>query len=165
MNNASVVQVNTSPGGMPKLPVAAARLTPLGLDGDGHRNPAVHGGPRQAVLIITSEGLEELKQSGFELGYGALGENLTTTGLDRRTVRIGQRYRVGDAVIEITKVRAPCANLNPYGASIHKAIYDGEVKAGNFASPRWGLSGFYASVVQPGTVRPGAPLVLLEEAV
>lgn len=137
-------------------------VTPLGITGDRHANPQVHGGPRQAILLITSEGIEELKEQDFPLYYGALGENLTTRGLNRRSVRIGQRYRIGEILVEITKVRAPCETLNAY-PGIQRAIYDQEVKAGNPASPLWGLSGFYASVLRAGTIHPGDSIQLLDE--
>jgi MOSC domain-containing protein YiiM len=162
--SATILQVNVSPGGVPKRPVAEGVVTPLGLAGDLHAHPQIHGGPRQALLLITAEGIDELKELGFPLYYGALGENLTTRGLDRRTLRAGQRYRAGEAVIELTKVRAPCETLNVYGPAIQKAVYDREIKAGDVTSPRWGLSGFYASVVQPGVIRPGDPVVLLDQA-
>src|SRR5262245_60796527 len=110
----SILQISVSPGGIPKRSIPEGFLTPLGIQGDDHRNPQVHGGPRQAVLLITSEGIEELKQQGFALYFGALGENLTSFGLDRRSVRIGQQYRIGETLVEITKLRAPCANLNVY---------------------------------------------------
>ncbi len=160
----SVHHVKVSVGGIHKRAISEGRVTSLGIEGDGHAHPQVHGGPRKAVLLITSEGIDELKQQGFPLYHGALGENLTTTGLDRRTFRIGQRYRVGEVLLEITKVREPCETLNVYGPGIHKAIYDAEMKAGNVSSPRWGLSGFYASVLRPGTVRAGDPIVLLDES-
>jgi MOSC domain-containing protein YiiM len=161
-----VVQLSVSKGGIPKLPIQQSQVTTYGLREDRHAHPAIHGGPRQAILLITSEGLEELKQLGYPLFHGALGENLTTQGWGRRGVRIGQRYRVGpDVVIEITKVRGPCETLNIYGAGIQKALYDAEVKAGNSKSSKWGLSGFYAAVVQTGTIREGDPLILLDEAV
>jgi MOSC domain-containing protein YiiM len=162
---ASVLQINVSSGGVPKRPTLFGEITPNGVAGDRHAHPGIHGGPRQAVLLITSEGIEELKNDGFPLYPGALGENITTQGLDRRIVRIGQRYRLGQVIIEITKVRQPCEQLSPYGEGIQKAVYDPDVKAGNTASPRWGLSGFYASVVQAGTLRPGDKITLLEEAV
>jgi MOSC domain-containing protein YiiM len=163
VHSASVLQINVSPGGIPKRPIPDGVVTPLGITGDGHAHPQVHGGPRKAILLITSEGIGELKEQGFQLYHGALGENLTTGGLNRRSVRVGQRYRIGDILVEITKVRAPCETLNVY-PGIQKAIYDQEVKAGNPASPLWGLSGFYASVLQVGTIRPGDPIQLVDEA-
>jgi MOSC domain-containing protein YiiM len=162
VSSASVLQINVSPGGVPKRPIPAGVVTPLGITGDGHAHPQIHGGPRKAILLITSEGLDELKEQGFAVYHGALGENLTIGGLDRRSVRIGQRYRIGDILIEITKVRAPCETLNAY-PGIQKAIYDPDVKAGNPASPLWGLSGFYASVLREGRIQPGAPIQLLDE--
>jgi MOSC domain-containing protein YiiM len=158
-----VEQINISFGGVPKQPIATGIVTSLGIAGDGHAHPQIHGGPRKALLLITSEVLDELKQQGFPLYHGALGENLTITGLDRRNFRVGQRYRVGEVVIEITKLRSPCDTLSVYGPGIQSAVYDAEVKAGNAASPVWGLGGFYASVLRPGTIRPGDPIVLLDE--
>jgi len=105
------------------------------------------------VLLITAEAIAELAAHGFPVYYGALGENLTTRGIDRRLLRTGQRFRAGSALIELTKVRGPCATLDIYGPAIQRAIYDAQVDAGDFGSPRWALSGFYAAVVQPGVVR------------
>jgi len=147
---------------VPKHAIPNGIVTPLGIAGDGHAHPEVHGGPRKALLLITSEGIDELKEQGFRLYSGALGENLTTRGLNRRSVRVGQRYRIGEILVEITKVRSPCETLNAY-PGIQKAIYDQEVKDGNPASPLWGLSGFYASVLQTGTIHPGDPIQLLDE--
>lgn len=163
MSFASVLQINVSQGGVPKRPIPAGVVTSLGIAGDGHAHPQIHGGPRQAILIITSEGIDELTGQGFPLYHGALGENLTTRGLDRRRVRIGQRYRIGQVLLEITKLRSPCDTLSPYGLGIQNAVYDQEVKAGNPASPRWGLSGFYASVLRAGTIHPGDPIQLVDE--
>jgi MOSC domain-containing protein YiiM len=150
----TILQVNVGPGGIPKLAIPSGELTAAGILGDAWRYP-FHGGPRQAVLLITIEGIEELVAQGFPLYAGALGENLTTRGLDRRALRLGQRLQVGGAAIELTKMRIPCATLNPYGTGIQAAMYDARVKDGDAESPRWGLSGFYASIVEPGTVRPG----------
>lgn len=161
---ASVIQVSVSNGGVPKYPIASGHVTPLGIAGDRQAHPGIHGGPRQAVLLITAEGIDELKSRGFPLYPGALGENITTQGLDRRNVRLGQRYRIGETIIEITKMRQPCDQLSPYGDGIQAAVFDNSIKAGNTESPRWGLGGFYARVVQPGTIYPGDAIFLLEEA-
>jgi MOSC domain-containing protein YiiM len=160
----SILQINVSHGGVPKRAIAEADVTPLGIAGDLHAHPEIHGGPQRALLLITAEGIDELVACGFPLSYGALGENLTTQGIDRRTLRAGQRYRVGQAVIELTRPRGPCATLNAY-PGIQNAIYDVAVKAGDPSSLLWGLSGFYASVVQPGTIRTGDPIRLLDQAV
>ena len=151
----SIVQINISPGGLPKRPIEAGMITPLGLAGDSHAHPQIHGGPNQAVLLIAAETVDALRRLGYPVFYGALGENLTTQGLDPRQLRIGMQLRAGAALIEITKPRGPCASLDVYGPSIKQEIYDLQVNARDWSSPRWGMSGFYARVIQPGAVRAG----------
>ena len=148
-----IVQINISRGGVPKRPIPEGAITPLGLEGDSCAHPEIHGGTRQAVLLIAAETVDELIARGYPLYYGALGENLTTRGLDRRQLRIGQTLRAGGALLQITKVRAPCSTLDVLGPTIKQEIYDTKVKAGDHTSPRWGMSGFYASVIEPGPVR------------
>ena len=160
-----VLQVNVSPGGIPKQPIPEGEITTLGVEGDAHAHPEVHGGPEQAVLIVCQEGLDELIAAGFPLFPGALGENLTVQGLDRTQLRSGQRFRAGDAILELTRLRQPCKTLHVYGDDIAKAVFDRQAKDGDYTSPRWGLAGFYASVVRPGRVSPGAPIALLEQKV
>jgi len=157
----TILQVSISQGGVPKHAIPAGTLSLAGLEGDRQAHPDIHGGSRQAVLLITAEGIEELAAHGYPLTYGSLGENLTTRGIDRRDFRTGQRWQIGfEAVIEITKRRAPCQALNVYGPGIQPAISDALAGNGDPASPKWGLSGFYASVVQSGVIRPGDEIVL-----
>ena len=161
----SIVQINISPGGVPKRPIAEADVTPEGIRGDSWAHPQIHGGPNQALLLITSEGIGQLIAQGYPVYPGALGENLTTLGLDRRQMRIGQRYRVGDVMLELTKMRAPCATLDVYGPSIKNAVFDAQVKAGDASSPRWGLAGFYARVLRSGLIRPKDIIGLIDQVV
>jgi MOSC domain-containing protein YiiM len=149
-----IVQVSTSLGGLPKRAIPGGLVTPLGLEGDLHAHPDIHGGPRKAILLASAETIEELTARGYPLFYGALGENLTTRGIDVRQIRIGDRLRAGGALLEITQPRGPCSALDAYGASIKAEIYDARVKALDPASPRWGMSGWYAAVIEPGAVRP-----------
>src|SRR5919198_32348 len=149
----TIIQINTSRGGLPKRPVPEAIATPLGLEGDSCAHPQIHGGPKQAVLLITAETIEELARRGYPVYPGALGENLTTRGLDRRQLRYGQRLRAGAALLEITKRRGPCDTLDVYGPAIKHEIFDKRVNAGDPTSPRWGMSGFYCAVIEPGPIR------------
>src|SRR4051794_21208615 len=162
---ATVVQIHTSRGGLPKYPIPEAQVRRLGIEGDEVAHPQFHGGPNQALLLITEEGLEELKAKGYPVFPGAMGENITTRGLDRRQMRLGQRYRIGQIVVELTKIRVPCAALNIYGPAIKTDIYDSRVKAGDPETPVWGLSGFYASVSEGGSIRERDIITLLDLAV
>ena len=157
-----IEQINISGGGVPKRAILHAVVNKLGVEGDTQAHPQYHGGPRQALLLVTAEGLDELKTAGFRVYPGALGENLTIRGLDRRQMRIGQQYRAGGVLLELTKMRQPCSALDPYGGGIQKAIFDANVKRGDFTSPLWGLSGFYASVIEPGEITPGDIIALVD---
>lgn len=160
-----ITQVSTSRGGVPKYAIREAMATPLGLEGDGHAHPQYHGGPLQALLIISGSDLDALKAEGWPVFPGALGENLTIADIDFRQIRIGQRFRAGEAILEITKVRQPCATLDVYGPGIQQTVYDRAVKAGDTQSPKWGLAGFYAAVTQPGLIRANDIISLLDHAV
>jgi MOSC domain-containing protein YiiM len=158
-----ILQIGISRGGVPKRPVAEAVLTPLGLEGDAHAHPEIHGGSQRAVLLMAAETIDELAARGYPVSYGAMGENLTTRGLDRRMLRSGQRFRAGTALIELTRIRVPCSTQDIYGPQIQSEIYDEQVKAGDTSSPRWAMSGFYAAVVRPGVVRAGDEITLESE--
>jgi len=164
-----IIQLNVSKGGLPKFPVPSAYATPLGLEGDAHRNPLVHGGPQKALLLISSEDIATLCAAGFPVFSGALGENLTIEGLPFRDLRPGMRFRAGEAVIVLTRPRSPCANLDVYNSPelgrIQEAVYDTQVKAGDTSSPRWGVAGFYALVERPGLILSGDIINLLDQAV
>ncbi|HXJ40074.1 MAG TPA: MOSC domain-containing protein [Bryobacteraceae bacterium] len=160
-----LTHINRSNGGLPKLVVSApVVLTPEGLEGDRHRNLKYHGGPDKAVLMLAAEHLEYLKQKGFAVFPGALGENLTVSGLDPARWRSGQRYRLGDdPIIELTTLRVPCLNLDVYDPAIKTELYDAACKAGNPDSPNWARGGFYARVIRAGLLVPGAPVTLESE--
>lgn len=150
-----IVQVSISPGGVPKTAIDEGRLTAGGFEGDSWRHPQSHGGPLKAVLMMSLEVIDALKSRGYPVFPGATGENLTTEGLVYAELREGSRLRAGKALLEITRVRKPCATLDVYGASIKAEIYDSRVQTGDFTSPIWGWSGFYTKVLEPGIIRPG----------
>jgi MOSC domain-containing protein YiiM len=166
----TILSINLSKGGVPKLPVSSARAVTLGLEGDDHAHPRFHGGPLKALLLIAQEDLDLLRALGFEVSPGALGENLTIQGLDFRQLRPGMRFRAGEAAISLTTLRVPCSALDRYNngavaCRIQDAVYDSEVKAGHPSTPRWGLGGFYAAVEHPGLIRQGDIIKLLDQSV
>src|SRR5215471_6920062 len=156
-----VVQVSVSAGGLPNHPIGRGDITLRGIAGDLWRHPQFHGIPKRAILLIASEGLDEIKAMGFPVYPGALGENLTTLGLDRRALRIGQRFRCGSATIQLTELRVPCSTLSVYGKEIQKSIFDARAMQCDPSSEVWALSGFYASVIEGGTVAAGDAIALV----
>jgi MOSC domain-containing protein YiiM len=155
-------QINRSPGGLPKRAIQGpVMLSEASVEGDSWRSPLIHGGPEKAVLMASAEFVDTLAARGFPVFYGALGENLTVSGLDPHMWRTGQRYRVGpDAVIEFTTLRTPCLNLDIYGPQIKSELYDQRCHAGDITSPRWAHGGFYARVIRPGMIQAGDAVVL-----
>jgi len=158
---ASIVQVNTSRGGLPKRAVPGGFISEMGLEGDEHAHAGIHGGPQRAILLASAEIIDDLAGRGYPLFYGALGENLTMLGISIRRLRIGDRLAAGDALLEITQPRGPCSAIQVYGESLKDQIYDARVKALDSNSPRWGMSGFYARVLEPGYVRANDSIRLL----
>jgi MOSC domain-containing protein YiiM len=157
----AVLQVSVSTGGVPKHAIGWGDVSIGGIAGDGWNHPQFHGISKRAILLITAEGLDEIKSMGFPVYPGALGENFTTRGLDRRALRIGQRFRCGTATIQLTELRLPCDTLSVYGKGIQAVIYDARSMKADPSSDVWGLSGFYAAVKEPGISRPGDSITLL----
>jgi len=155
----SILQINVSRGGLPKRPVPEAQLTPAGLTGDSVAHPQVHGGLRKAVLIVSAESIDDLIAHGYPLFYGALGENLTTRGLDRRRMRSGQRYRAGGALLELTTLRIPCSALDVYSPDLKRELYERDMQPDH---PAWARGGFYAAVIEPGQVRTNDIILLVD---
>jgi len=161
----TIIQVNTSQGGLPKRAVEGGFISEEGLEGDFHAHAGIHGGPRKAVLVVAAEVIDDLTARGYPLFYGALGENLTTLGLPLAQLRIGDRLAAGGALLEITQPRGPCSALHVYGESLKDEIYDARVQALDPESPRWGMSGFYARVLEPGYVQTDDPVRLLSASI
>lgn len=81
----------------------------LGLDGDEQADTANHGGLHQAVHAYAREDLDWWAvQLGYDLRDGGFGENLTTSGVDTNGAVMGERWRIGTAVLEVTDARIPC---------------------------------------------------------
>src|SRR3954464_11521533 len=90
-------------------PVAARGVN---LEGDDQADRAVHGGPDKAIYAYASEDTAWWEgELGRTLGPGAFGENLTVEGLDLSAMEVGQRWRVGSAVLEVSQPRLPCFKL------------------------------------------------------
>jgi len=87
-------------------------VTSTHLEGDEQSDPAQHGGPDKAVYAYAVEDLDWwAHQLGRAMPPGMCGENLTTRGLDLREATIGEQWRVGTAVLQVTEPRTPCWKL------------------------------------------------------
>ncbi|MHC5024066.1 MAG: MOSC domain-containing protein [Planctomycetota bacterium] len=137
----TVLSVNVGPGGIPKHAVESISVSTDGLAGDGHDHDK-HNTPLQAVCLFDVEDLDALKNEGYALYPGAIGENVTVRGMDVDALSIGDRLRFsGGLEIEITKARTPCFVLDAIDPTLKKALV--------------GRCGCYGKVLSPAELRPG----------
>lgn len=128
----------------------------LNLDGDRQADLSVHGGPDKAVYAYPAEHYPYWREQlpGIDINWAAFGENLTTTGLLEETVNIGDRFRVGSAVLAAVQPRTPCYKLGiRFGRADMVRLFH-----------RSRRSGIYFVVEEEGEVEAGAPIVLLDPA-
>ena len=155
-----VVQVSISPGGVPKHAVPEARVGRLGLDGDAHDHAFVHGGPHRAVALFAVEAIERVQADGH-LGVepGAVGENLTTSGIELSLLPVGTRLAVGGADGPLLEISAPA---NP--CDVIKGAFQGG-KSGRISILLHPTdSRMYARVLREGVVREGDEIAVLPPA-
>ncbi|HEV7179899.1 MAG TPA: MOSC domain-containing protein [Candidatus Baltobacteraceae bacterium] len=126
------------------------------LAGNDVADHNVHGGPERAVLFYARSNYSYWERElgtpateGFRKGFG---ENLTVQGLDETTVCVGDRFAVGEAVVEIAQPRSPCWKIGEYWGvkDLSKRVY------------LTGKTGWFARVIKEGNVRAGDALALLE---
>jgi MOSC domain-containing protein YiiM len=128
MASARVIAVSTGPeadlvvGGKPartaidKRPAAGQIVVrALGLAGDEYADKENHGGHEQAVYAYAREDLDWwVERLGYELRNGLFGENITTSGLDITGALIGEIWRIGTAVVQVTSPRIPCITFQSW---------------------------------------------------
>ncbi|MBB1248959.1 MOSC domain-containing protein [Rhizobium sp. G21] len=117
-----------------------------GLAGDRIINRKYHGGADQAVYIEGSVDYDWWRSElGRDLPAGTFGENLLIEGLDNRHVAVGDRFRIGDVLLEITSARTPCATFAAHmGDPLMVKRYAAAARPGA-----------YARVLEEGVVRAG----------
>lgn len=159
--NGKVYQINIKnrtegERGIPKIAVAQSQLFLQGFEGDYNvfKNRWKFGTPNRAVCVLPIERLVELESINWSVRAGDLGENITTQGISYEVFSIGQRYRVGEAIIEITEQAKPCKQLRVLD-------YIGEVNLKRFVHDLLGRRGLYAKVLKEGLVKKGDEISLL----
>ena len=143
-----IFQLNISAGGVPKLAVRDGMVTELGIVGDDHTAPDIHGGPERALCLFSLERILELQAEGHPIFPGAVGENVTISGIDWQKVIPGAQLALGDEVLlEITSYTTPCNTIPAYFA-------DGQFqRIAQKLHPGW--SRVYARVLNGGTLKVG----------
>jgi MOSC domain-containing protein YiiM len=140
-----IILPHKSPTGINKQPVLSAQVTTLGVVGDAVLDKKHHGGPDQAVYIYFQHDYEFWERElGHALRPGQFGENLTIGDIDSTDIGIGDRFTIGDVVLEVSEHRTPCATF-----------------AAQMGDPRWvkrfaqaRRPGAYARVLREGLVHP-----------
>ena len=153
-----LVQLNLKPRegrsrGLPKRAVSQLTIAAEGVKGDYNRwrTEKANGDPDQAVLLLSEEILAGLQAEGWPVQPGDLGENVTVAGLPPDALRVGAIVRLGDAVLEISKACDPCTIL-------YTLPYVGVERGPEFLRVMQGRRGWYARVLQGGTVRTNVPV-------
>jgi MOSC domain-containing protein YiiM len=126
-----------------------------GLVGDFIGDGKHHGGDGQAVYAFQREDLDEWERRlGRQLPNGFFGENLTTVGLEINDARLGERWRVGSAVVlQVTTPRIPCSTFRGWmGEKGWARIFTAA-----------GRPGAYLSVVMPGSIRAGDSIEVVRQ--
>src|SRR5215469_2397641 len=136
----------------------------LGVEGDAHQGATVKHRSRvklnpaapnlRQVHLIHGELYDELRQAGFPVEPGQMGENITTAGVDLLGLATGTRLYLGDsAVVEVTGLRNPCAQLDKIHKGLMAATLDRDAE-GNLVRK----AGIMGIVLAAGEVRPGDPI-------
>jgi MOSC domain-containing protein YiiM len=123
----------------------------VGLTGDRVYDLKHHGGTDQAVYAYAREDLDTwAAELGRPLASGAFGENLTTEGIDVSGARIGERWRIGDVLLEVSCPRIPCGTFQGW------LDEKGWIKRFTAAA----LPGAYLRVIEPGELAAGDPVAI-----
>jgi ferredoxin-NADP reductase/MOSC domain-containing protein YiiM len=131
------------------------RVRRLNIDGDGQGDLGGHGGPNRAVMVYQLDSFRywEHELGRVHLAYGQFGENFTVEGLPDDEVCIGDRFRIGTALFEVSQPRVTCYRLgmrmeNPQMASLVVAHH---------------RPGFYFRVLEEGEIAAGDEIVKIAE--
>jgi MOSC domain-containing protein YiiM len=141
-------------------------LAGLGVEGDAHSGALVQHRSRAArnptqpnlrqVHLMHAELHDELNANGFSVAAGDLGENVTTRGVDLLSLPTGARLTLGDeAVVEITGLRNPCAQLDRFQRGLTAAVLDRD-ESGRLVRK----AGVMGVVLAGGEVHPGVPVLV-----
>jgi MOSC domain-containing protein YiiM len=152
-----VLETEGQPTGIFKTPSAGPQhLTFTGLVGDVQADRRVHGGPEKALHHYAAENYARLAEAypdcAAALMPGSIGENISTHGWREDTICIGDIFRIGTALVQVSQPRSPCWKIN------HKF---GVADMSRFVADH-GLTGWYYRVIEEGYVGMGDEFALQE---
>ena len=137
----------------------------LGVNGDAHQGARVKHRSRverdpsqpnlRQVHLVASELLDEVNAKGYDVTPGALGENVTTSGLDLIRLPVGTTLRIGDALLSLTGLRNPCPQIRSLGDGLQKEMIERAADGTTLLK-----TGVMAVVVLGGDVHPGDAITL-----
>ncbi|MGE8006651.1 MOSC domain-containing protein [Lysinibacillus sp. NPDC093216] len=140
--------------GIEKRKVQEVYLSVRGFEGDDVADKKHHGGPDRAVCLYPAEHYIQWEQElGKPLPTAAFGENLTVTNMLEAEICIGDIYKIGDAVIQVTQGRVPCSTIDKYTEAniLLKRLIE------------TGYTGFLARVLEEGTICADSKIELVEK--
>ena len=132
--------------------VSKAFLTTHGFKDDAVQYQ-FHGGPDRAVLFYCYEHYEKWEDEyNKDFRIPGFGENITVSSLSEMNAKIGDIYKIGEAIVQITQPRIPCDNLSKYNdvKTLHKRLVE------------TGFTGFLASVIKEGWIKENSSITLIE---
>lgn len=154
--SATIYQISVSNGGVPKLPVAAARVSAQGLEGDWQNNRKHHGGPDRAVCLFPLSLIELLNAEGHPIRAGSIGENLTLAGIsvaEWATLGPGSRLTFSGGVrLEVVSFCNPCSTIRDSFRGLEFTRVKQDVNPGS--------SRLYARVLTEGSLAQGESLTI-----
>jgi MOSC domain-containing protein YiiM len=140
-------------------------ITGVGIEGDAHAGEFVKHRwdaarkPKEKNLrqvhLIASEALASLVPLGFDVPAGALGENISTSGLDLINLPLHSELAIGDVVLHVNGLRSPCKHIENYQTGLLKHMI---TKDENGEAVR--KTGIMTDVVQGGVIAAGAPIIV-----
>lgn len=129
----------------------AVSVAELGLTGDEQADLVNHGGESKAICVYNYDHYPRWESLlGHSLPHGAFGENLTVTGLSEQEIHIGDIFRIGSAIVQVSQPRQPCWKLAMKWGLEELPLLVTES----------GATGFYFRVLEAGNVATGDPLRL-----
>ncbi|UPW82840.1 MOSC domain-containing protein [Lysinibacillus sp. Ag94] len=140
--------------GIEKRKVQEVYLSARGFEGDDVADKKHHGGPDRAVCLYPAEHYIQWEQElGKPLPTAAFGENLTVTNMLEADICIGDIYKIGNAIIQVTQGRVPCSTIDKYAEAniLLKRLIE------------TGYTGFLARVLEEGTICADSKIELVEK--